>query len=107
RVVLDLHGKPLVAGNETGATGDGPALHDAIELEAKIVMQPSCRMLLDHELVAGGFAARAARVGRYSEITLSPADFERHDSFLVSSAGERGIACRRGQRLPAGFERLI
>src|SRR5260221_8782125 len=47
RMVLDMDGKALLAGIEARALGNRPALEDAVELEAEIVMQPRRRMLLD------------------------------------------------------------
>ncbi|MNV22051.1 hypothetical protein D3C71_1130080 [compost metagenome] len=49
RVILDLDGQPLVAGIEGWSSGHRPGFEYPIELEAKIVMQPSGVVLLDHE----------------------------------------------------------
>src|SRR5262249_34791520 len=53
RVVLHLHGEPLLARNEARAARDGPALHHAVELEPQVVMQPARGVLLDDELMPG------------------------------------------------------
>ena len=47
RVVLDLHGEAPVTGVERWPFGDGPGLEDPVHLQAEIVMQPGCGMLLD------------------------------------------------------------
>src|SRR5262245_43996712 len=39
RVILDLHGKPLLAGIEARTARDRPALHHAVELEPQVVVQ--------------------------------------------------------------------
>src|ERR1700704_3817814 len=51
RVILDLDREALLARNKARAAGDGPALHDAVELEPKVVMQPARGMLLNDEPV--------------------------------------------------------
>ena len=66
RVVLDMHGQPLLAGDKARAAGDRPALHHAVKLEAEVVMQAPRRVLLDDEAVA---LARAPCLPRGSGVT--------------------------------------
>src|SRR5262249_34965293 len=49
RMVLHFHSKALVAGIERWTAGYGPGFERTIELEAKIIMKPSGRVLLDYE----------------------------------------------------------
>src|SRR3546814_8669412 len=60
------------------ALGHGPALQHAVELEAEVVVQPACGVLLDDEAVtaAGGRAFAAGRLARLPEITLAPVRLE-------------------------------
>src|SRR5438874_4912272 len=47
RMVLGLHGEALGSGIEAWALGHRPALQDALELEAEVVMQPRRGVALD------------------------------------------------------------
>ena len=67
-VILDVDGEPLVVGIEARAARDGPALHDAVEFQPQVVVQPGRVMLLDD------IAVRRRRAGsrpRGSEVTLN------------------------------------
>ena len=48
-VILDFHREPSLRRVERRALRDGPALHHAVELEAKVVMELTRGVLLDHE----------------------------------------------------------
>jgi hypothetical protein len=63
RVVLDVHREALFARVEAGPTRHRPALHDAIEFEPKIVVQPPRGMFLDHVAMAATTAFAATRFG--------------------------------------------
>jgi len=77
-VILGVHGKALLSGNETWALGHGPALHHAVELEPEIIMQASCRMLLDDEPVSLATRRVAARLRRHTEFPLPAIDLKSH-----------------------------
>src|SRR5450631_1859064 len=47
RMVFDLHGETFFTRHQAGAASHRPALHDAIEFEPQIVMQPPRRVLLN------------------------------------------------------------
>src|SRR5690606_3009881 len=47
RMILDMDGETLLAGNQAWALGDRPALERAVHLEAQIVVQAARRVLLD------------------------------------------------------------
>ena len=49
RVVLDLHREALVRRVEARPLGHGPALQDAVELQAEVVVQAAGGVLLDDE----------------------------------------------------------
>src|ERR1700686_512256 len=78
RMVLDVDGETFFAGIETRATRDRPAFHNAVELEPQIVMQPPCRMFLNHITVAAAFFPTAARLRRDAELSFLAVDFEGH-----------------------------
>src|SRR5262245_19514682 len=65
RMVLDMDGEALLSGIEARPFGDCPALQDAVELEAEIVMQPPRSMLLNDKGEPGvGLSARPSGSGR-------------------------------------------
>src|ERR1700759_4061 len=68
RMILDLHGKPLFAGIEAWSAGAGPALHNAIEFQPQIVMQPSRRVLLNDIAVPPGRPLAPARFRCHTEL---------------------------------------
>src|SRR5262249_41944886 len=49
RMVLHLDREPLVMRIERRTARHRPGLEDAVKLQAEIIMQPGCRMLLNHE----------------------------------------------------------
>ena len=62
-MVLDLDREPFFAGVEAWAAGDRPALHDPVEFEPKVVVQPPRGMLLDHVATAARPFATELRRG--------------------------------------------
>src|SRR4051812_31463738 len=64
RMVFGLHGEALVAGIEARALRYRPALQHALELEAKVVMQPRRRVPLDVITQRLGFFRRRAPARR-------------------------------------------
>ncbi|MNS43414.1 hypothetical protein D3C72_758150 [compost metagenome] len=51
-MILDFNGEPLVAWVKRRPFGDSPGFEDPVKLKAKIIVQPRCIMLLDHEPMA-------------------------------------------------------
>ncbi len=72
-VVFGLHGKAFVRRIEGRTFGNGPGKHDAVMLQAKIVMQSARAVLLDDEFQS--FLMRAprfaGRLGRHVEAALA------------------------------------
>src|SRR4029077_6910990 len=93
-VILGVHGKALLSGNETWALGHGPALHHAVELEPEIIMQASCRMLLDDEPVSLATRRVSARLRRHLEFPLPAIDLKSHRG-VPTSSGENGAPHKR------------
>jgi hypothetical protein len=58
-MVLNVDCHAFFSGVVAGAFGDRPALHGPIEFQPKVVVQPACPMLLDHEtqILCGFFPA--------------------------------------------------
>ena len=71
RMVLDVHGEPLVAGHQARAAGDGPARQRVADLEAEVVVQPPRRVLLHHEGVAVAAAVGPRRLVGGAEVALA------------------------------------
>src|SRR5262249_55808386 len=73
-MIFDLHREPFDARVVARTLGDRPALHDAVELEAKIEMEATRRVFLNDEPQS---ASRALchrisfRLGRLREVALS------------------------------------
>src|SRR5690606_6854299 len=83
RVVLDMDGQALLAGHQARPLGDGPALEDAIHLQAQVVVQAACRVLLDQiGIAAGRPGALAARLRRRLEVALLAIAVEAHQLAL-------------------------
>ncbi len=82
RVVLDVHGEPLVARVEGRTLRHGPAQEDTVELQPKVIVQTRCRMLLDAVGVPPGRTCLGGRLGRLGEVAL----------LLVVLEGHSGIA---------------
>jgi len=89
----------LVLGVVAGSLGDRPAFQDSVQLQAKIVMQPARRMLLNDkdppfsrrslaDATAGGFR-------RLLEIAFASIDLERHGKASTRRLGN-------ALRTPAG-----
>ena len=79
-MVLDLHREALFVGIQAWAAGYRPALHDAVELEPKVVMQPRRVVLLDDVTVTAAGRLAAARLGRDVEFPFLAVLFERHSA---------------------------
>jgi hypothetical protein len=70
-MVLDMDREALLARNKARPARDRPALHGAVKLETKIVVQPAGGVLLDHVAVLAGRARAApARLAGRLEIPL-------------------------------------
>src|SRR5690348_7465968 len=77
RVIFDMDGKPLFARDEARTFRHGPALQDAIELEAEVVMKPAGGMLLDYIGIATfSRTLLAGRLRCLGEIPLRPVGFQ-------------------------------
>src|SRR5215218_2167882 len=70
RMILGVDGEPFLAGNETRTFRHGPAEHDAVEFQPKIIMQPRCGVLLNDELVTLALRRRPARLRRFEKVAL-------------------------------------
>ena len=86
-VILDMDGEPLVVGIEARAARDRPALHDAVEFEPQVVVQPGRVMLLDDIAVAARARLAAARLGGNIELALFAVSFEPHGATRSLDAG--------------------
>ena len=95
RMVLDMDGQPLLPRIEARSLRHRPALQDAVELEAKIIVQPPRRMLLDDKGEPGaGFLMRrrgARRLRRLAEIPFASVFLERHAAQPCSEADQTHI----------------
>src|ERR1700682_3338905 len=78
RMILDVDGETLFTGIEARPARDGPAFHDAVELEPQIVMQLPRRMFLNYITVAAAFFPTATRLRRDAELSLLAVDVEGH-----------------------------
>src|SRR5262249_1064214 len=84
RVILGLHGQPLVGRIEARPLGDCPAREDAVDLQTEVVVEAGGVMLLDDERRATRFRRDdPARLGRPSEVPLGVIEGERR----LSTAG--------------------
>ena len=70
-MILHMHGEALLARHEARAARDGPALQDAAEFEAKVVVQASRCVLLDDEGMTGSSALLCGRLGGDREIAFA------------------------------------
>jgi hypothetical protein len=78
RVILGVHGQPVVRRGGRDAVGDGPGGQHAVVLEAQVPVQAGGVVLLDDEAAAGGRWGRlAGRLGGGFEVTLGPIALER------------------------------
>src|SRR5580704_12684250 len=67
-MIFGSYGKTLVGDNEARSLWHGPAQQDPIELESKIVVEPPCRMLLNHKSRAPFGLCRRFGLGGAREI---------------------------------------
>src|SRR5262245_23556068 len=78
RMVFDVDGEALLAGDEARSFRHRPALEHAVELEAEVVVQAAGGMLLDDIGVAGlALALLSGRLRRFREVTLRAIGVER------------------------------
>src|SRR5690606_3659160 len=70
RMVLGLHREAALARIEARSLGHRPALQDAVQLEAKVIVQPPRRMALHRvaERLSLSRATAALRLGRNAEV---------------------------------------
>src|SRR5690606_6121764 len=69
RMILHMYGQAAVGGIQARALGDGPAFQHTIQFEAKIVVEATRRVLLDHEAVAVSLVGcRPRRLRRSLEV---------------------------------------
>src|SRR5207247_10873633 len=80
RVVLDVHGQPLVGRIEAGSLRHRPALERPIELETEIVMQAAGCVLLHDETQPRASPRRyaALRLRSLAEIAFAMVALETH-----------------------------
>jgi hypothetical protein len=113
RMILDMHRETLVVGIEARAFRNRPAQQNAVELEAKVVVQVAGGVLLDDEQrfarTTPPHASRGFR--RRPEIALLTIEFEAHRGPGVIGAPawrdcprSRRAPSRRGRRRSAGLE---
>jgi hypothetical protein len=86
-MVFGPHRQSFIGGVQTGAPGDGPAEQDAVQLQAKVVMQPRCVVLLNQvrPLVPARPRLLRARLRRMCEIALTSILLKGHVSCRISS----------------------
>src|SRR5262249_13884084 len=108
RVVLDVDGETLFAGDQAWPARDRPALHHAVQLHAQIVMQPTRGMFL-YDVAASLAAARfPARLRRDVEFAFLSVDLQAHLAASIPRAGACAWCCggrvialpRRASRAP-------
>jgi hypothetical protein len=89
RMVLDMDREPLLVGDEARPFRHGPALEDAVQLQAEIVVHPARGVLLDDvRIFRGGIAA----LGR----GLLAGGLRRLRKIPLGSVGIQGLAHRAG-----------
>src|SRR5215471_4225870 len=74
-MVLDLDCQPLLFLDKPVAARHRPALHDAVQFEAKIIVQAACGMLLNNEGVASFACDLALRLGGDAKAALGTIRF--------------------------------
>ena len=98
RVVFDGDREPLFAGYEARAASHRPALQNAVQRQAEIVVQPGRVVLLNDKDVAHLVRRAPSRLGCRREVPLASIGFERHR--LARLATRSGGLCLR-RRTPA------
>src|SRR5262249_30984722 len=96
RVVLGLHGQPLVRGIEARSLRHRPALEHALHREAEVVVQPRGGVLLHHEGAVAAVGLRPRGRGRDREVPLAAVLAERRGD--VRAAYFRVISVTRSFR---------
>src|SRR5262249_11989346 len=92
RMILDMHGQPLFAGNEAGPARDRPAFQDAVHLQAEIVMQPGGVVLLDDETGTARVGSASPGLRRDREVPLLAVGFQRHGRYPARRKAALGFA---------------
>ena len=78
RVVLHMHGEPLVARHQARAPCHRPAFQDTIHFQAQVVVQARGIVFLDDEAMALGAGAPALGLRRRGKIAFLAIEIERH-----------------------------
>ena len=106
RMVLDVHGEPLLARLERDALRHGPARERAVPLEAEVVVEPPRVVALDDEdrRAVASAAVRAERLGRRLRVPFAAVLLERHARSLPARAvrGEMFHDAGRGTSICPG-----
>src|SRR5260370_5570816 len=103
RVVLGADRQSFLAERQARSSGYRPALQDAIELEAQIVVQPARGVHLDHEVTAAAAADGDSRFRGSAEVALLRVFFERLGCGYASGAvfaNGHGCSCNVHQTRP-------
>ncbi len=112
RVVLDMDRQSLFSRIEARPLGHRPALQDAVELEAEIIMEPARRMLLDDKAEPGDGFLRGRdtrRLRRFAEVPFASVFLERHAAQPDSPAifgGRSETYCSATQGIKAAASRI-
>ena len=97
-MVFDVRRQPAFGGIQRGPFRDRPADEHALHLEAEVVVQPRCPMLLHNETVSSAGLGCALRFRSLAEIAFSlvigkrtrhRTQFARMVRWLLSSVGRR------------------
>src|SRR5262245_32336513 len=105
RMVLDMHREALVLWRQARAPGDGPALQDAVELEAQVVVQTARGVLVHDEQLPGLAAQFAARLRAAREVALAMVVAQRrrcHDRSRQPAFFMRALPLRAPRAAPLG-----
>src|SRR2546430_14592614 len=78
RVIFHLNGKALLAWNKAWPARDRPALHDAVEFQPQVVMQPLGGMFLDDVVITLAAPRLSARLRRDVELAFLAVDLQAH-----------------------------
>src|SRR5690606_16874554 len=101
-VILDMDGKPLVAGNQARPPGYRPALQGTVHVQAQVVMQPARIVLLDQVgIPSARLALFAAWFGRCAEVAFLAVGGESHQLALRRCAGSFRLSPRAFRGGPA------
>ena len=82
-MILYLHCQAFVGGIERRAFGYGPGLQHALHLQAEIVVQPSCAVLLHHKAMPRLFLQLGWWLGSFLETALALVLVQGHETILA------------------------